>query len=158
MEDRAPGAGQADDEEGAFDRAGGDPGMRAQDGRHAQAVAEEAEQILPYAGPALLVQRRLLVQRAQEHFEAGPYVRLAERVDGHDADPYGLVGTVRSMQELAQMGAEHYAASVVLGEHAYSVRAGYLAVPVGEGGVEAMFDANAWNRLMGTLQALAAAP
>ena len=78
-----------------------------------------------------------------------------ERIDGKDADPYGLVGTVRSTQELAQMGGELYDASVVLGEHAYSVRPGYLAIPVGEGGVEAMFDAGAWSRLVGTLQALA---
>ncbi len=79
-----------------------------------------------------------------------------ERIDGHELDPHNLVGTVRSTQELAQLGAELYDASVVLGEHAYTVRPGYLAIPVGEGGVEAMFDGGAWARLIGTLQSLAA--
>ncbi|MBC8074364.1 MAG: hypothetical protein IAG13_38950 [Deltaproteobacteria bacterium] len=78
-----------------------------------------------------------------------------ECIDGADVDGYGLVGTVRSTQELAQMGAELHDASVVLGEHAYTVRPGFVAVPVGEGGVEAMFDVAAWNRLVATLQALA---
>jgi hypothetical protein len=78
-----------------------------------------------------------------------------ERIDGSDVDGYGLVGTVRSTQELAQMGAELHDASVVLGEHAYTVHPGYLAIPVGEAGVEATFDGAAWSRLIGTLQALA---
>jgi hypothetical protein len=78
-----------------------------------------------------------------------------ERIDGSDADTHGLVGTVRSTQELALLGAELYDASVVLGEQAYTVRPGFLAIPVGEGGVEAMFDPAAWDRLIGTLQALA---
>ncbi len=92
--------------------------------------------------------------------EAGPvslYLSPAvhvERIDGHDVDPHGLVGTVRSGQELTNMGAELYDTSVILGECAYSARPGFLAIPVGEGGVEAMFDAQAWRRLVGTLVAL----
>lgn len=92
--------------------------------------------------------------------EAGPvslYLSPAvhvERIDGHDVDPHGLVGTVRSGQELTTMGAELYDTSVILGECAYSARPGFLAIPVGEGGVEAMFDATAWARLVDTLVAL----
>lgn len=78
-----------------------------------------------------------------------------ERIDGHDVDPHGLVGTVRSAQELAQMGAELYDTSVILGECAYSVRPGFLAIPVGEGGVEAMFEGAAWTRLVQTLAGMA---
>jgi hypothetical protein len=78
-----------------------------------------------------------------------------ERIDGTEVDSHGLVGTVRSTQELAQIGAELHDASVVLGEQAYTVRPGFVAVPVGEGGVEALFDGAAWSRLVATLQALA---
>lgn len=78
-----------------------------------------------------------------------------ERIDGHDVDPHGLVGTVRSAQDLSQMGAELYDTSVILGECAYSARPGFLAVPVGEGGVEAMFVGAAWSRLVDTLAAMA---
>lgn len=94
--------------------------------------------------------------------DAGPlslYLNPAvhiERIDGHDVDPHGIVGTVRSAQELTQMGAELYDTSVILGECAYSVRPGFLAIPVGEGGVEAMFDAGAWSRLANTLVAMQA--
>lgn len=94
--------------------------------------------------------------------EAGPislYLNPAvhiERIDGHDVDPHGIVGTVRSAQELTQMGAELYDTSVILGECAYSVRPGFLAIPVGEGGVEAVFDGVSWMRLTSTLSSLSA--
>ncbi len=92
--------------------------------------------------------------------EAGPvslYLNPAvhvERVDGHDVDPHSLVGSVRSSQELTQMGAELYDTSVILGDCAYSVLPGFLAIPVGEGGGEVAFDGPAWTRLTTTLAAM----
>lgn len=77
-----------------------------------------------------------------------------ERIDGHDADPYGLVGAVKSMQELAQMGAEHFDVSVVLAEHAYTVRPGFLAVPITADGQETRFDAHGWQRLVAAIARL----
>ncbi|MBX7080166.1 MAG: hypothetical protein K1X88_13300 [Nannocystaceae bacterium] len=77
-----------------------------------------------------------------------------ERIDGADTDPHQLVGTVRAVAELGRMGAEVYDTSVVLGECAYSVSPGYLAIPVGEGGVEALFDGARWTALVGGLTAL----
>ncbi len=77
-----------------------------------------------------------------------------ERIDGADTDPHQLVGTVRAVQELGRMGAEVYDTSVVLGECAYSVSPGYLAIPVGEGGVEALFDGARWAALVAGLSAL----
>jgi hypothetical protein len=71
-----------------------------------------------------------------------------ERIDGHAADPYGLVGAVKSTQELAQMGAEYFDVSVVLAEHAYTVRPGFLAVPITADGEETQFDARGWQRLV----------
>ena len=78
-----------------------------------------------------------------------------ERVDGSEPDAYQLVGTVKSAQELAQMGAEHYADSVVVGDYAYTVKPGFLAVPVGADGTETVLDSTAWGRLLGGFEALA---
>lgn len=75
-----------------------------------------------------------------------------ERVDGgDDPDPYQLVGCVKSSLELAQMGAEHFDTSVVLGELAYTVMPGFVAVPVGADGTETLMDGVAWGRLRGML-------
>lgn len=77
-----------------------------------------------------------------------------ERVDGAETDAYDVVGAVKSAQELAQMGAEHYDTSVVLGEYAYTVRPGFLAVPVGADGTEMVLDGPAWGRLLHGFSAL----
>ena len=77
-----------------------------------------------------------------------------ERVDGGDADPHQLVGCVKSSQELAQMGAEHYDTSVVLGDHAYTVQPGFIAVPVGADGTETLLDAGGWQQLVGALSTM----
>lgn len=77
-----------------------------------------------------------------------------ERIDGHDADPYGLVGAVKSTRELAQMGAEYFDISVVLSEHAYTVRPGFVAVPITAEGRETQFDARGWARLVAAISRL----
>ena len=77
-----------------------------------------------------------------------------ERIDGHEPDPYGLVGAVKSTQELAQMGAEVFDVSVVLAEHAYTVRPGFLAVPIAADGEETQFDAHGWQRLVAAIARL----
>lgn len=93
--------------------------------------------------------------------EAGPvslYLSQAVhivRIEAHDVDPNGLVGSVRGAGELAQMGAEVYDTSVILGECAYSVSPGFLAVPVGAGGVDASFDAAVWHRIASVLTSMA---
>jgi hypothetical protein len=70
-----------------------------------------------------------------------------ERVDGDDPDPYEVVGCVKSSLELAQMGAEHFDTSVVLGELSYTVVPGFVAVPVGPDGTETLMDGASWGRL-----------
>jgi len=45
-------------------------------------------------------------------------------------DPHGLVGRVKDKDQLAQLGAEHYLGSVVLGESAYEVKDGFVGLPV----------------------------
>lgn len=75
--------------------------------------------------------------------------------DGDDHDPYQVVGCVKSSLELAQMGAEHFDTSVVLGELAYTVVPGFVAVPVGPDGTETLMDAASWGRLRGALTQMA---
>jgi hypothetical protein len=78
-----------------------------------------------------------------------------EQVDDDGQDPYQVVGCVKSSLELAQMGAEHFDTSVVLGDLAYTVMPGFVAVPVGPDGTETLMDGAAWGRLRGALTELA---
>lgn len=78
-----------------------------------------------------------------------------ERVDGGGGDPYQVVGCVKSSQELAQMGAEHFDRDVVLGEQAYTVEPGFVAVPVGPDGTETLMDGASWSRLRDSLLQMA---
>jgi hypothetical protein len=77
-----------------------------------------------------------------------------ERIDGGETDPYDIVGAVKTAQELAQMGAEHYGASVVLGDYAYTVKSGFVASPVGPDGAAVMLDGGSWGQLVGAMEAL----
>ena len=77
-----------------------------------------------------------------------------ERIDGSEADVHDVVGRVKTAQELAQMGADHYESSVVMGDYAYTVVPGYLAVPVDPKGAELKLDGVAWNRLLGQIESL----
>ncbi len=74
-----------------------------------------------------------------------------EQVDGGEQAPYPGVGCVKSSQELLQMGAEHYDRAVVLGEQAYTVAPGFIAVPVGPDGTETLMGSSAWEVLRGAL-------
>ncbi len=78
-----------------------------------------------------------------------------ERVDGGDGDPFELVGSVKTSQEVAQSGGEHYATSVVLGDYAYTVKPGFVAIPVGQDGTETLLDGEGWGKLLAAFQTLA---
>ncbi|HEY7958228.1 MAG TPA: hypothetical protein VII38_23175 [Polyangia bacterium] len=54
-------------------------------------------------------------------------------VDGDDAP--GLVGRVKTDAQLAELGAEHYGASVILGELGYECTDGFVGLPVDSGAV-----------------------
>ena len=77
-----------------------------------------------------------------------------ECVDGGETDPYDIVGAVKTAQELAQMGAEHYENAVVLGDYAYTVNPGFVASPIGPDGAPVMLDGGTWGQLVGAMQAL----
>lgn len=78
-----------------------------------------------------------------------------EGVDGGGADPYQLVGCVKTAHELGEMGAEHFDTSVVIGDVAYTVRPGFVGVPVGADGTETLLDPASWARLTTALGQMA---
>ena len=77
-----------------------------------------------------------------------------ERIDGGDADPHDVVGRVKTSQELAQMGADHYESSVVMGDFAYTVQPGFIATVVDGSGAEVRLDGTAWGELMQQIEGL----
>lgn len=62
-------------------------------------------------------------------FRIVPAVRFVG-VAGGDADPHGLVGLVKSEEELAGMGADHMATSVIYVDTAYEVQPGFVGDPL----------------------------
>ena len=54
-------------------------------------------------------------------------VRFLSVVEG--GDQHGLLGRVKSDEQLAQMGAEHYGASVITGDVGYECEEGFLGTP-----------------------------
>ena len=74
-------------------------------------------------------------------------------LDGGGADPYDVIGSVRSSHELAQMGADHYDTSVLIGESAYSVRPGFVGTPLSANGTEAQLDGASWGRVLAAMEA-----
>jgi hypothetical protein len=62
-------------------------------------------------------------------FRIEPAVRFLT-VSGGDGDPHGLVGLVKSEEELAGMGADHMATSVIYVDTAYEVQPGFVGEPL----------------------------
>lgn len=58
-------------------------------------------------------------------------VRFLSVVEGADAN--GLVGRVKTDEQLAELGGEHYGASVILGEVGYECEEGFVGVPIDGG-------------------------
>ena len=65
-------------------------------------------------------------------FTIRPAVRFL-KVSGGEEDPHDLVGKVKAETEIADMGADHMADSVIVGETAYDVENGFVgeALPKG---------------------------
>lgn len=71
---------------------------------------------------------RLFLTDSGRAFDLTPAVYF-DRVAGNDTDPHDLLGKVKDEQELAAMGADHMASSVIYVDTAYDVVAGYLGTP-----------------------------
>ena len=61
-------------------------------------------------------------------FELTGAVRFVSEVAG-GGDQTGLVGRVKSLEQLIELGGEHASGSVILGDDAYEVIEGFLATP-----------------------------
>ncbi len=75
-------------------------------------------------------------------------------VDGGGQDPLDILGAVKTSHELAQMGADHYESSVLIGETAYSVVPGFVGVPIGADGSEAQLDGGTWGAVAHAVESL----
>lgn len=73
-------------------------------------------------------------------------------VDGGGPDPYDIIGSVKTSHEIAQMGGDHYDASVIIGDSAYSVQPGFVGTPIGADGTEAKLDGGAWSSVLRAIE------
>ena len=65
-------------------------------------------------------------------FSIRPAVRILA-VEGSDQDPHALVGKVKEHEELATIGADHLATSLIVDDTAYKVENGYVGDPLPKG-------------------------
>ncbi|MFT3835417.1 MAG: hypothetical protein QM723_00270 [Myxococcaceae bacterium] len=71
-----------------------------------------------------LSEGKLVVSDPKSSHPVSAGVHFVKVVSGNDTN--NLVGRVKSMSQLDELGAEHMADSVILGETAYEVEPGYL--------------------------------
>lgn len=77
------------------------------------------------AGKVRLDDTTLFLLKEQREVLLRPAVRFTRLTVG-EADPHGLLGKVKSSEQLGELGAEHYLDSVILGDLAYEVVEGFL--------------------------------
>ena len=61
-------------------------------------------------------------------FKLRTAVRFLSVIEG--ADAHGLIGRVKTDEQLAEMGGEHYGASVIMGDVGYECEEGFIGLPV----------------------------
>lgn len=71
----------------------------------------------------------MITRPENQRFALTTAVLLKEEVTG-TPDVHGLIGKVQDLEQLAAMGAEHYADSVVLGDNAYHCVEGFAGTPL----------------------------
>lgn len=74
--------------------------------------------------------RELVIKAENRRYQVVEAVRTIQEVSGTE-DLFDLVGKVKSVNFLAELGAEILETSMVLGENAYEVVPGFLGSPVG---------------------------
>ncbi|CAG0976079.1 hypothetical protein ARNL5_02078 [Anaerolineae bacterium] len=78
------------------------------------------------------VEGETLITRPEgQRFQLTTAVLFKSEVAG-GGDPAQLLGRVKDLDQLAAIGAEHYADSVILGDSAYQVVEGFAGTPVEE--------------------------
>ena len=66
----------------------------------------------------------LTLKKERRTVELNSAVRFRSLL-GADEDPHGLLGKIKTSQQLLDLGAEHYMDSVILGDVAYQVEEGF---------------------------------
>ena len=64
-----------------------------------------------------------------QRFRLSTAVLFKTEVTG-EPDAHDLLGKVKDVEQLAEMGAEHYADSVIMGDNAYEVVEGFAGLPM----------------------------
>jgi len=72
---------------------------------------------------------RMILTELGRAFRIRPAVHFVG-VTGNEADPHDLVGLVKDEQQLAAMGADHMANSVIYVDTAYEVQNGFVGEPL----------------------------
>ena len=80
-------------------------------------------------GRAALEGDRMVLTELGRKFSMTPAVCFVKTM-GQDNDPYDLVGRVKSKPQLAEMGAEQLANSVIYNDMAYDVIDGFIGEPL----------------------------
>jgi hypothetical protein len=73
----------------------------------------------------------LLSNGKQARIESAVHL-TAEVAEGGDAEQ--LVGKVKTTEQIVEIGGDHSAGSVILGDNAYEVVEGFTAEPIGDAG------------------------
>jgi hypothetical protein len=74
--------------------------------------------------------RELVIKAENRRYDVVEAVRVLQEVSGTE-DAYDLVGRVKSLNYLTELGAEILETSMILGENAYEVVPGFLGSPIG---------------------------
>jgi len=64
-------------------------------------------------------------------FQLRTAVRFLSVIEG--ADAHGLIGRVKTDEQLAEMSGEHYGASVIMGDVGYECEEGFICLPIDGG-------------------------
>jgi hypothetical protein len=78
---------------------------------------------------ATLENDQLLLRDTAQRYRVSQAVFFEADVGG-SGDPHKLVGRVKETAALAELGAEHYMDSVLIGDSAYKVTPGFTGVPL----------------------------
>jgi hypothetical protein len=74
--------------------------------------------------------RELVLKAANRHYQVVEAARIVQEVSGSE-DIYDLVGRVKSVTFLSELGAEILESSMLLGDNAYEVVPGFIGSPLG---------------------------
>ena len=73
----------------------------------------------------------MLLPALNRSFKLRTAVRFLSVIEG--ADAHGLIGRVKTDEQLAEMGGEHYGASVIMGDVGYECEEGFIGLPIDGG-------------------------